>query len=353
MKAGFPGAFVICWSQCELDGLRGAPFAALAAGVAWRWSGEALCLDGRRDILRLEGAEEVTELHRHAAQKVKRILGGAGSSPVTSAAPEPLDWLFDGGFDVTDGQRHYHVQVIEMSRGKPPLLVFGSAVPPADTDFWVVNRVERAQRPGGPVHSPRGVICFTPDTWIATPSGRRLVQDLQEGDLISTKDNGAQQLRWIGQRRLTGARLYAMPHLCPVRLRAAALGQGEPDRDLLVSPQHRLLVRGDFARALFNTDEVLVAAGDLVNDRSILVDRRVRDITYIHLMLDAHQIVWANGVESESFHPASADMAQLMPDQLGRMEARFPGVSATPHGYGAYARRTLSRAEAAIMAFEM
>jgi Hint domain-containing protein len=353
MKAGFPGAFVICWSQCELDGLRGAPFAALAAGVAWRWSGEALCLDRRRDILRLEGAVEVTELHRHAAQKVKRILGGAGNSPLNSAAPEPLDRLFDGGFDITDGQRHYHVQVIELSPGVPPLLVFENAVPPVDTDFWVVNRYGRVKRSGAPVHSPRGVICFTPGTWIATPSGPCLVQDLQEGDRVSTKDNGAQEIRWIGQRRLSGARLYAMPHLRPVRLRAAALGQGEPDQDLLLSPQHRLLVRGDFARALFNTDEVLVAAGDLVNDRTVLVDRRVRDITYIHLMLEAHQIVWANGVECESFHPASADMAQLLPDQLGRMEALFPGVSATPHSYGAWARRTLSRAEAAIMAFEM
>ena len=43
---------------------------------------------------------------------------------------------------------------------------------------------------------------------------------------------------------MTGARLYAMPHLRPIRFRAGALGQGRPEDDLLVSPQHRMLVQG-------------------------------------------------------------------------------------------------------------
>ena len=56
-------------------------------------------------------------------------------------------------------------------------------------------------------------------------------------------------------------------------------------------------------QALFNTPEVLVAAGDLANGRTILPDATVREVTYIHLMLANHQVLWANGVETESFHP--------------------------------------------------
>ena len=115
-----------------------------------------------------------------------------------------------------------------------------------------------------------GVICFTPGTLIDTPAGPRPVEALRPGDRVLTRDDGAQELLWVGSRRMSGARLYALPHLRPVRLgavrlgavrlRAGAFGLLRPAADLLVSPQHRLLVRGAAARALFNEPEVLVQA---------------------------------------------------------------------------------------------
>ena len=74
-----------------------------------------------------------------------------------------------------------------------------------------------------------GVICFTPGTRIRTPDGLVLVEDLREGDRVQTKDDGAQEIMWKGSRRMTGACMFAMPHLRPVRIKAGALGVERPD----------------------------------------------------------------------------------------------------------------------------
>jgi len=197
-----------------------------------------------------------------------------------------------------------------------------------------------------------GVICFTPGTRISTPEGPRLIESLRPGDRILTKDNGPQEVLWHGQRKLTGARLYAMPHLRPIRFRAGALGIGRPDEDLLVSPQHRMLVQGAAARALFNAEEVLVAAEDLVNDRTVSVDARLREVTYVHILLEAHQIVWANGLETESFHPSATSLETIEPGQRAALFDVLPELAQNPQVYGAFARRNLSASEAAILRYD-
>ena len=182
-----------------------------------------------------------------------------------------------------------------------------------------------------------GVICFTPDTLIATELGPRQIADLQAGERILTRDNGPQEILWRGHRRMTGARLHVMPHLRP----------------LLVSPQHRMLIKGQAALALFNTPEVLVAAQDLVNDATIMVDRSLREVTYVHLLLEGHNIVWANGLETESFHPANTALDTVADDQRAGLLQILPDIAHNPQSYGDYARRNVSGAEAAILRHEM
>lgn len=196
------------------------------------------------------------------------------------------------------------------------------------------------------------MICFTPGTRISTPHGAARIEDLQPGDRIRTKDNGAQEVLWTGHRRMTGARLYAMPHLRPVRFRAGAMGSGRPEEDLLVSPQHRMLVRGAAAQALFNTAEVLVAAEDLINGNSIAVDYAARDVTYVHILLERHNIIWANGMETESFHPSNTALEMIDPAQRAVLTALLPGMAEDPQGYGDHARRNISASEAAIFRHE-
>jgi len=151
---------------------------------------------------------------------------------------------------------------------------------------------------------------------------------------------------------MTGARLFALPKLRPVRFRAGALGIERPDQELLVSPSHRVLVQGPTAQALFNTSEVLVSAEDLVNGSTITVDMAVREVTYVHLMLPSHQVLWANGVETESFHPASAAMTTLEQSDRARLIGMMPDLEYDPNHYGGYARRNLSASEAAILQYE-
>ena len=125
--------------------------------------------------------------------------------------------------------------------------------------------------------------------------------------------------------------------------------QGLPDAELLVSPDHRLLLRGLRAQSLFSCAEVLVTARDLRNDHSIVTVHGLREVTYIHLLLPAHQIVFANGVETESLHPASAALETLDAPQRSALEAKLQGVTRDPQAYGLIARRVLSQGEAAIL----
>ena len=352
METGFRGTFVISWSQTEVDGLRAAPIDMLSVGAAWRWTGEAVRVDGPAELLLLDGAKGVADLRKRAARTVHRLVGAARQPKKNFGDIQIDDPVMDGGFVVTDGRRTFTATVIEVGEGSPPLLMFLDEIPPVQTDMWVVNnsiKEPTLDRMGG---QTGGVICFTKGTKILTPDGPRLVEDLGEGDKLQTKDNGGQDILWIGQRRMTGARLHAMPHLRPVRIKTGALCEGEPDEDLLVSPDHRLLVRGAAATVLFNTPEVLVAAKDLVNDQNVLVEHGLREVTYIHMMLDRHQVVWANGVETESFHPANASLNEVEDGQRKRLFEVMPELEQDPHKYGDYARRNLSPSEAEILKYD-
>ncbi len=354
MKTGFKGTFVISWSQTELDGLEAAPVQHLKVGAAWGWRGDAIRVDGPSDVLRLDEADGADKLRKRAARMVHRLVGAAldASAPVlTDMQKEALEAspLMDNSFVVTDGGRSYTVTLIEVGGGNQPLLMFLDEIPPRNCELWIVHHTLGATASDTNAEGSGGVICFTPGTKIATPEGLTLIEDLREGDLVQTKDNGAQAIRWIGSRRMTGARLFAMPKLRPIRIAGGLWGDDVPDGDLVVSPEHRILIKGAVAQELFNTPEVLVAAKDLINGDTITVDAKAREVTYVHLLFDRHQVMWANGVETESFHPASAALQTL--DQLdrARLLANHPELEFDPHTYGSFARRNLSASEAAIL----
>lgn len=351
--AGYRGTFVISWSQTEVDGLFGAPIGAIERGVCWRWRGTPVRIDGPNDVLVLSGHEGERELRARAARAARKIVGSA--LPVQGFDPlsDPDSPVFERYFVVTDGLRSFPVTLIDMPDIAQPLLLFLGALPPEETDLWVVQCVEK--RGGAPAptegRSP-AVICFAHDTRLDTTDGQRPIQHLRPGDRVLTRDDGPQEILWVGYRRISGARMHAMPDLRPIRVRAGALGRERPEPDLIVSPEHRLLLRGQVARALFNTNEVLVAAGDLVNDQTIFRDHACREVRYFHLMLKRHQVVWANGIEAESFHPAQTSLEAVAPDQRAGLIEVMPAIGRNPGSYGPAARRMLSRPEAAILLHE-
>jgi hypothetical protein len=352
MKTGFRGAFVISWSQTEVDGLEAAPVQSLNVGAAWSWRGDAVRVDGPNEVLRLEQADDETNCRKRAARLVRRLVGAAQANTKDIHSVEVSEPLMDSGFVVTDGARSFTVTLIEVGGGAPPLLLFVDEIPPRNTEMWVVHQSLEGLRHPSTGPETGGVICFTPGTRIHTPDGPRLVEELREGDTVQTKDNGAEEIQWIGSRRMTGARLFAMPYLRPIRIKAGAFGGDRPDEELLVSPSHRMLLEGDEARALFNTPEILVSARDLVNQSTVTVDAALREVTYIHLMLPRHQVLWANGVETESFHPASTALSTLADEDRARLLALNPHLESEPHTYGSFARRSLNSSEAAILLHE-
>ena len=344
MGADYRGTFVIPADMCDIDGIPGAAARTIAVGSVWRWQGGASRIDGPADLLLLDSGIG-RALRQRAADHAARLLGSSvrrqardgGDVPVRSGAL---------GFDVTDGATSCRIEVVSGADGGE-LLVIAGPLPPPETDLFVTavegDPAEERAGSGAP-----GMICFTPGTLVATPDGPRPVEAIRSGDCVLTRDGAAEEVLWTGARRLTGARLYAMPTLRPVRIRTGALATGRPEGDLIVSPGHRLLLGGAPARALFGTDEVLVAARDLVGRPGIGIEGALREVTYVHLMTARHQILQANGVWTESFHPASADLGELAEADRAALLALLPGVEDDPHVYGDYARRPLTTPEAAL-----
>lgn len=344
MSMSGAGTHLISSAQTWVDGVAPEPGLVVSEGATWRWFGTALRVDGSQSSLLLGNGIGLAELHARAAKVVRKLARTHGMDLLPSGQHEQEP--FEGGFIVSDGARFYPVMPLRAATEE--LLVFVGDIPPVNQSLIVVKVAEQRSSP----QQTRGVICFTPGTGIATPDGPVAVEDLYPGDKVLTKDNGPQEILWMGLRQVTGARMHALGGLRPIRIRAGALGGDQPQPDLLVSPEHRVLLTGRKAEMLFNTPEVLVRAVDLVDDRKVIVDHAATEVVYIHLLLANHEVIWANGVETESFHPASADLGHLNSAELEELLEIRPDVDQDPLAYGPHARRCLTAAELAILRHE-
>ena len=184
--------------------------------------------------------------------------------------------------------------------------------------------------------------CFVAGTLVQTPSGLRQVEQLQPGDLVTTKDDGPQPVRWIGSRTVD-----ATAALAPIRIEAGAFGD---HGTLSVSPQHRVLITDEMAEVLFGSKEVLVAAKDLINDKTVRRDTTLRDVTYVHILFDTHQVIYSEGLATESFLPGPQSLQSFEHDVIHEICTIFPEIDPmTGHGYGAAARTSLKGYEAQVL----
>jgi hypothetical protein len=346
MSTGFQGAFVIAWAQTWLDGHPAQDHLHLAEGMTWRWHGHAMPLEGDGGALLLHDSAEHAELRLRAGRMVRKLMQRPAPSAAEAAADQ-ADPLFRGAFVVADGHKLYTIVPILLDDAAQPVLLFVGDMPPPERDLTIMHCAERLLRPT-PSERP-SVICFTPGTRVRTVTGDIAIEDLGPGDKLLTRDSGPQEVLWSGHRRMSGARLFAMPEQRPIRLRRGALGLDRPEDDLLVSPEHRVLVKGRAAQDLWGEAEVLVRAADLVGDRYITVDHSLRETWYVHLMLARHEVIWANGLEVETFHPAFTALEHLSGTQRELLFDLRPELQQSPDLYGPPARRMVSRAEAAIL----
>jgi hypothetical protein len=183
-------------------------------------------------------------------------------------------------------------------------------------------------------------VCFVRGTRILTVAGEKPIEELVAGDLIMTLDHGYQPIRWIGSSIVEGKGRFA-----PIVIEAGTLGNA---RRLAVSPQHRMLLSGWQAELYFDEPEVLVAAKMLVNDKTIRAQEQ-GEVEYFHMLFDTHEIVFAEGAASESFHPGHVGWGALAEAARDEILSLFPQLEALDFTvYGPSARRSLTAKEARL-----
>lgn len=163
------------------------------------------------------------------------------------------------------------------------------------------------------------VPCFTRGTLIRTARGEIAVEALTVQDRVVTRDHGLQPIRWIGSRAVAGVGDFA-----PIVIEANSFGTH--DR-LSLSPQHRVLIRGAAAQLICGVDEVLVRAQHLVNGRSVWQDTSGATVEYFHILCDAHEVLWSNGLETESFHPGQQVLNGMTAETRAEVLALFPELA--------------------------
>lgn len=275
------------------------------------------------------------------------ITGGAGAD--TLAGGDDRDTFYGGGGDQIDGNEGGDDQdVLDLTAwGHPateihydPLNHENGTVDFLDAEGKIISTLTFQ-------NIEKVIACFTPGTRILAEGGEIAVEDLVPGDRVLTRDNGWQELRWIGRRDLSAGDLAAEPRFAPVRIEAGALGLNLPARALTVSPQHRLLVVGPRAELLFGEHEVLVPALHLVGQPGISRLAPEDGVSYLHLLFDAHEIISSEGAWSESFQPGLASLGGLDDDCRREILDLFPDI--LDPGIYPPARMTLKAREVRVL----
>ncbi len=171
------------------------------------------------------------------------------------------------------------------------------------------------------------ILCLCAGAMIETPNGPTAVEDLSVGDVVLTKGNGPQRLRWVGSKTVDfAAQGVAAEKLRPVRISAGALGQGLPAKDLLVSRQHRILVSSKVSERMFGSPDVLVSAIKLAALPGIYVDEDITEVVYYHLLFDQHEVIFADGAPSESLFTGPEAIKTISEEAREEIFILFPEV---------------------------
>jgi hypothetical protein len=162
-------------------------------------------------------------------------------------------------------------------------------------------------------------ISFSRGTRITTATGAQIpVEQIKEGDRILTRDHGMQPIRWIGTRTVQAVGAFA-----PVVIGHGALGNAEA---LIVSQTHRMMLSDWRAEVLTGSKDVLIEALDLVNDDDIYI-RTGGFVEYTQLVFDEHQIIYAEGVATESLHLTAQILSGLPEETCAEILKRFPNIA--------------------------
>lgn len=172
---------------------------------------------------------------------------------------------------------------------------------------------------GGGLDLIIGTPCYCPGTLIATSAGETPVEELKIGDLVLTASGVERPIRWLGRRAYDPIFSFGNRDVLPIFFQAGSLGNGLPRRDLTVSPLHAMMIDG-----------YLIPAFHLINDLSITQIQKPKEISYIHIELETHDILLAEGAPSESFVD---DGSRGMFHNVAEYDALYPHALKVPARY--------------------
>ncbi|MEM8690859.1 MAG: Hint domain-containing protein [Pseudomonadota bacterium] len=271
-----------------------------------------------------------------------RILGGTGEDEVTGGAGsdtidtgDDADLIFVGSGDVINGGEGgddndtLFISDLDATVAFDPMESEAGTVTFGDGSTATFQNIENVVIP-----------CFTPGSIAETMHGPVAVEKLAVGDLVMTRDNGVQPIRWIGHKHLPVATLISNPRLRPILIRQDGLAPSVPNRDMVISPQHRIMIENQAAELWLGEREILVKARHLTHRPGIDTITPKEGVTYIHLLFDRHEIIRVDETWTESFQPGDmvenddekeifAELLELFPD-IARREGRKAFASARP-----------------------
>ncbi|WP_370401748.1 Hint domain-containing protein [Sulfitobacter sp. JB4-11] len=296
---------------------------APGSGTTWRYTGP----DTWFVVEENDGATNFNGDPTNEQVSAQEQIGGTWEQTV-DVLGTAQQIIYDYTFTVTDGTTTWRVSVIDVDLNNDDdlsdagedgyYLIFPDGMPPADTDLTAGGISDNSN---SFLHADAGgtVVCFAAGTMIETSKGSRAVETLTPGDLVQTRDGGLQPLRWVGQTLVA-----AQGDLAPIVISAGTFGN---TRDLVVSPQHAVLLDDWRAEMFFGQDEVLVRACDLLAHEG--VHRRPGGVvTYCHLLFDAHQLVFSEGTWTESLYPGEMTLQSVNPSARDEIARLFPDLAA-------------------------
>jgi len=280
------------------------------------------------------------------------IIGGQGAD--TMSGGDGRD-TFIGGNDgdvVDGGTGGDDYDVLDLSGDTPINIINETVDADGDSTSGTVQFLDGGGNVTGTMdffEIEKIIPCFTPGTMIATPKGEVPVETLKSGDRVITRDNGIQEIAWVGRKDIGFKEIAANPHLRPVLIRAGSLGNGLPERDMMVSPNHRILVANDRTALYFDEREVLAAAKHMVDNKGIMSVEPM-GVSYLHFMFEHHEVVLSDGAWTESFQPGDYSLKGVGNAQRQEIYELFPELESREgiEDYAA-ARRILKKHEAQML----
>ncbi len=328
-------------------------------------SGSVLSLDGyevwsqKNGLLYSFGATDTIAAHG-TATIVGNYTGTPPAGYFDGGVSEGTNWIPDG-----EGQKFDSLFLVDTSTGDYIVLSYGNPprAPTLPSGFPGTNQigagetidsnapngtafardsngdlVEASPTPGSP-----GVPCFLQGTAILTEDGPVLVENLEAGASILSKDAGYVRLGGVGKFSPSVLEIRQRPSLLPIAFPKGSIGN---DRDLFLSGSHRVLVGGVFTELLFGQNEVLTSARSCLGCNGVHVSSKNTGPIYYHLLFAQHQIICAEGSWVESLYLGDLGILALDNPDCWIFDADFSAPEVQHHHT---ARMVLKRYEAELL----